>query len=154
MTRLKNMAAYDERALAEVEGEVQPWFFDLEDVSHDPAAGEVLVPFRRWAHDQARRLTRFKREATWYRWFLRVEHVRSFTIEDNAEMGLADFNTVIYDAGERVLTIDCTIPVTMRFEVERLAVHLQETDEVLGLARYRMWGSVTSYNGRVYPLNG
>ena len=161
------IAAHDEPALAAVEAEIHDWFFDLADIHHDRAAGQVLIPFRRWSYEEARPLQSPKRrwpwsalrrlagsrwEAPWYRWFLRIDDVRSFSMTDEAKIGLADFNTVSYD-GERKLTIDCSIPVTMDFEVERLAVHLEETDEVLGRARYRTSGDprfATSYSGELF----
>ncbi len=66
-----------------------------------------------------------------------------------------DFNTVSYDAAERILTIECSIPVTLRFDVDRLAVHVEQTEEILGRARYRTFGDAgaTSYSGEVLPLD-
>jgi hypothetical protein len=163
------LSAHDESALADVEAEIHDWFFDLADVHHDSAAGQVLIPFRRWSYEQAlpisspkrrwpwsalRRLAGTRWEAPWYQWFLRVDGVRSFSMTDEAQIGLADFNTVAFDPRERTLTIDCSIPVTMRFEVERLTVYLEETDEVLGRARYRTSGDprfATWYSGEVFP---
>ena len=52
------LAGYDERTLAEVEGEVHDWFFDVADVRYDRARGEVVVPFRRWSYEQARPVPR------------------------------------------------------------------------------------------------
>ena len=164
------ISAYDEPALAQVEAELHDWFFDLPDVRHDREAEQVVVPFRRWSYDLARPLTSPDRktlrsalrrlagtewEAPWHRWFLRVENVRDLTVRDEARIGSADFNTVSYDAGHRVLTVECSIPVTLRFEVARLAVHVDETDEILGRARYRTFRDptfATSYTGEVLPL--
>ena len=163
------VSAYDEAALAEVEGGIHDWFFDLADVRYDRAARQVLIPFRRWSYEQARRLPPSRRgllwsalgrlspkwEAPWHRWFLRMERVTDFTIRDEAQIGTADFNTISYDSRKQSLTIECSIPVTMRFKVEGLAVHLEETDEVLGRARYRAWRNspfATSYTGEVLPL--
>lgn len=132
---------------------------------------EVLIPFRRWSYEQARPLPRPDRkwpwsvlrrlagtewEAPWYRWLLRVESVRSFTMTDEAQIGMADFNVISHDGRERTLEIECSIPVTMRLGVERLAVHLAETDEVIGRARYRTSGDrspATMSTGELLPLD-
>ena len=164
------ISAYDELALAAVEAEIHDWFFDTADIRHDRPGGQVEVPFRRWSYEQARplpssthrslwsslrRLSGTEWEAPWHRWLLRVENVHNFTMNDEAKIGTADFNTVSYDARERILTVECSIPVTMLFEVERLAVHLEETYEILGRARYRTSadpGFATAYTGEVLPL--
>ncbi len=157
--------------LAEVEAEIHDWFFDLADVEYDRTARRVVVPFRRWSYEEASPLPAAKRrwpwlparllsdtawEAPWYRWRLTVEQVASFTIEDQAQIGTADFNSVAYDPRARALTIDCSLPVTLCFQVDALDVHLEQTAEVLGLARYRTSGDrnfAVSYTGAVLPLN-
>ena len=53
-------------------------------------------------------------------------------IEDEAQIGEADFNTLSYDSSARAVTIDCSIPVTLCFEVDALDVCVEETAEVLG----------------------
>ena len=166
-----HLRARDEDVLTEVEGEVHDWFFDLADVTHDRTERRVVIPFRRWSYDEARPLPAAKSkwpwfvgrrwsptewEAPWYRWLLTVEQVTSLTIEDEAQIGTADFNTVSYDSRARALTIDCAIPVTLCFQVDALDVHVEETTEVLGIARYRTAGgsgSAVSYSGEVLPLN-
>lgn len=161
------LSAYDEAGLTRIESEIHDWYFDLADVTHDRAAGRVVVPFRRWSYELARPLERGGRlrsvlgrlagtrwEAPWHRWFLRIDEVRELAIEDEARIGTADFNTIAYDAERGTLTIECSIPVTLRLEVAGLAVHLEETAEVLGLARYRTAGDpkyAVSYSGEVLP---
>ncbi len=163
--------ARDQRALARIEGELHDWYFDVADVVHQPVQRSVVIPFRRWSYEQAQpveresakgplaRLVRSRVtewEAPWFRWLLRVDEVDRFELTDEAEIGMADFNTVTYRPVDRLLTIECSIPVTIRIGVAQLDVRLEETDEVLGLARYKTWGDSRVANmstGEVMPLH-
>lgn len=40
--------------LDRIDAKIHDWFFDLEDVLFDDARSEVVVPFRRWSHGEAR----------------------------------------------------------------------------------------------------
>lgn len=157
--------------LAVVEGELHDWFFDPEEVRHVAHLQQVVIPFRRWDYSQARelpvppsrsRLWRRKRsagrtkqwEAPFYRWYLYIDHVRSLAIEDEAEIGTADFNTVTFDPREGTLIIECSFPVTLRLDVDDLLVRIEETHELLGMAQYMTSGDplfATAYSGEIFP---
>ncbi|MDX6671355.1 MAG: hypothetical protein QOI91_1718 [Solirubrobacteraceae bacterium] len=83
---------------------------------------------------------------------LRIGDVTSCELVDRAEIGSADFNRVEFDADAGVVTIKCSIPVTISVGVRRLDVSVEETDEVIGLARYTTWLVGDSYTGNVLPL--
>lgn len=165
-----SIVARDQRALARIEGELHDWYFDLADVVHQPVQRSVVIPFRRWSYEQAQpvgrepakgplaRLVRPRAtewEAPWFRWLLRVDDVDTFELTDEAAIGTADFNTVTYRPVDRLLTIECSIPVTIRLGVTQLVVRLEETDEILGLARYKTRGNsrlANVYTGEVMLL--
>jgi hypothetical protein len=142
--------------LDRVTGEIHDAFFDLDDVAFDRDAGQVVIPFRRWSYDEARRVKQSRLgstwEAPWYRWLLRVERVETFDLNDEAQIGDADFGHLSYDEQTRTLTIDCNTPVTISLQVTGLAVTVEETGERLGLARYREVFGGESYSGEVFPL--
>lgn len=48
--------------------------------------------------------------------------------------------------------MDGNIPVTIEVRVHAIAIDVEQTDELLGLARYRTFGSSDSYTGEVFPL--
>jgi hypothetical protein len=164
------LSASDNDGLRDVTGEIHDWFFDLEDVNHDAAARMVVIPFRRWSYEEAvqikaahvakhrkifQTLRSIEWEAPWYRWYLRVEFASGLEIEDEAEVGGADFNAIAFDAARRRVEIKCNLPVTLRIHVDTLSVQLEETDEKIGRARYRTRGDrefATSYSGQVHPL--
>jgi hypothetical protein len=142
--------------LEEVTGEIHDAFFDIDDVVFDRDLAQVVIPFRRWSYDEARRVKQGRLgstwEAPWYRWFLRVERVETFELKDEAQIGDADFGYLSYDEQTRALTIQCNTPVTISLQVAALAVTIEETGERLGLARYREVFGGESYSGEVFPL--
>ena len=157
----------DPSRLEQVSGEVHDWFYDLDDVVYDPWRAELVIPFRRWSYEEARPagprrgLRRLVPrllpawEAPWHRWVLRVGHAHRHAIVDEAGIGGADLCDVTYDAARGVVVVEGTVPVTIEVTVSRLLVSVEETDEVLGLARYRTAGDASlavSYSGRVHPL--
>jgi hypothetical protein len=163
-----NLTITDPDALDEVSGEIHDWFFDIEDVDFDPAHGVLSVPFRRWSYEEARTVsedppaTGWRKlfgsssgkswEAPWYRWILRIHNADSYHLHDGAEIGCADFLHVSYDHASRVVTVEGNIPVTIKASVHALAVQVEQTDELLGIARYRTYGNGDSYTGEVFPL--
>jgi hypothetical protein len=165
MLRLRVTRAED---LEWVAGEIHDWFFDVDDVKFDATRSEAVVPFRRWSTEEARvvetttrslfqRLLRMggrtEWEAPWYRWILRIGHATRCELVDRAEIGSADFYGIEFDAHAGVVTIEGSIPVTISIDVRRLDVGAEETDEVIGLARYTTWSSgADSYTGNVLPL--
>ena len=166
MLRLQATRAED---LERITGEIHDWFFDVDDVTFDAGRSEVVVPFRRWSTDEARVVetpprSLFRRllamggrsewEVPWYRWMLRVKDATSCELGDNAEIGSADFNGVEYDADAGLVTVKGNIPVTISVRVRRLDVRVEETGQVIGLARYTTWPSgAESYTGNVRPLH-
>lgn len=90
-------------------------------------------------------------EAPWYRRVLRIGDARRCELGDLAQIGSADFNVLEFDAEAGVIAIRGNIPVTVTIAVGGLDVSVEETDEVLGLARYTTWRGV-SYTGNVQPL--
>jgi hypothetical protein len=84
---------------------------------------------------------------------LRIGHATRCELVDRAEIGSADFYGIEFDAHAGVVTIEGSIPVTISIDVRRLDVGAEETDEVIGLARYTTWSSgADSYTGNVLPL--
>ena len=51
-----------------------------------------------------------------------------------------------------MLEIRGTIPVTIKIAVRRVNVSVEETREVIGMARYTTWFGGDSYSGKVLPL--
>jgi hypothetical protein len=73
---------------------------------------------------------------------------------DEAGIGSADFDEVSFDPARGVVTVEGSIPVTIEVTVTRLRVSVEETRQVLGLARYRTAGDprfAAMYDGRVHP---
>jgi hypothetical protein len=151
--------------LAEAAGEVHDSFFDVDDVSFDAAARVVVVPFRRWEYDERRpawratggrrRLRRLQEwlhrdelEAPWYRWYLRIGQATAFSLRDQAQIGIADFNQLEYDPRRGLLIVECSSPVTITVTVLALDVTVEQTRELLGLARHTRGGD----DGEVHPL--
>ena len=94
-------------------------------------------------------------EAPWYRWVLRVGEARAHHVTDEAKIGSADFNGVAFDPGRGVVIVEGNIPVTIEVTVSRVRVSVEQTREVLGLARYRTAGDprfAAIYDGRVHPV--
>jgi hypothetical protein len=161
--RMIQLEARDERSLRAISGEVHDWFFDLGDVALHADRRELVVPFRRWEIDEARRiaggrlvdrmLRRTSWEAPWYRWYRRVYDVESYTVADDAAIGGADFNAVIYDAASNVVTIHGDVPVTLDVEIRNLHVSVEQTSDRLGLARYTSWLGGISYSGEIRPVD-
>jgi hypothetical protein len=151
--------------LAEAAGEVHDSFFDVDDVAFDAVSRVVVVPFRRWEYDDRRParqvtrgrpglrrlqewLSRDELEAPWYWWFLRIGQATAFSLHDEAQIGIADFNDLEYDPRRGLLIVECSFPVTISVSVRALDVTVEQTGEVLGLARHTRGGD----NGLVHPL--
>jgi hypothetical protein len=143
-----SILATDADALREVAGEVHDWWFDVDDVTF--ARGEVVIPFRRYEREHVRRRSALEREAPWHRWYLRIGEATSCELVDDAQVGAADLNDLEYDLAGGTLTVECSIPVTITVGVRTLSVALEETAEVLGLARWRAHGWM---DGIVHPLS-
>ncbi len=149
-------------------GEIHDWFFDVDDVRFEEQRSEVVIPFRRWSTEEARVVetaprSLFQRllkmggrtewEAPWYRWVLRIGQATTYNLADAAQIGSADFYGIAFDAETRVVTVEGNIPVTISVGVRRLDVTVEETDEVIGRARYTTWAcGADSYTGTVLPL--
>lgn len=85
---------------------------------------------------------------------LSVGDALEYEIVDKAKTGTADFYGMRYDADRSVVEIACNLPVTISVTVRRLLVLVEQTDEVLGLARYTTWrGGAHSYTGEVLPVD-
>lgn len=91
-------------------------------------------------------------EAPWYRWHLRIRSAGSYRLQDDAQIGCADFFGISYDPARSTLIVDGNIPVTIEVRVRSIAIDVEQTDELLGIARYRTCGSSDSYTGEVIPL--
>jgi hypothetical protein len=93
--------------LRAVAGEIHDHWFDLDDVSFDAQAREVLIAFRRFEREERRELARSGRpllgrllratsvvsvEAPWHRWWLRIGQATSCDIvdEDRVAGGTAE----------------------------------------------------------------
>lgn len=137
-------------------GAIHDAFFDLADIAFHRDAGRVVIPFRRWKSEEARRVSEgllgSTWEAPWYRWFLRIERVQSFELNDEAQIGYADFDEVSYDEQTSKVIIECAFPVLISVQVADLAVTVEETGERLGLARYRTLLGGESYSAEVQPI--
>ncbi len=163
-----NLAVTDASALDEVSGEIHDWFFDVEDIAFDRQAAALTIPFRRWSYEEARLVgedppvrgwrkifgttTAKSWEAPWYRWVLRIRSADSYRLQDDAQIGCADFNEISYDPARSTLIVRGNIPVTIEVRVRAIAVEVEQTDELLGIARYRTRGCSDSYTGEVIPL--
>lgn len=149
-----------------VSGEIHDSFFEADDIRFDEAASELTVPFRRWSYEEARvmrrerhglldRLLRTDRvtwRAPWYRWNLLIRNVVRHHVDDGAEIGGSSFDYIDYDPEAKLLTIEGNVPFTVTATVTSLSVSVTETDEVLGQAEYRTYGSSDSYTGAILPL--
>jgi hypothetical protein len=158
----------DAADLDEVNGEIHDWFFDIEDVAFDRQAAELTIPFRRWSYEEARLIgedppvtgwrklfgttTAKSWEAPWYRWVLRIQNADSYRLQDDARIGCGDFNEISYDLARSSLIVRGSIPVTIEARVHAIAVSVEQTNELLGIARYRTFGGSDSYTGEVLPL--
>ena len=146
------VTATDPSELDRINDEVHDWFYDPDDVRFDRQSSEVVVPFRRWNRAEAQvvpvakaRPTRWLRrpfstdwEVPWHRWILRIHKARSYDLVDKAGIGTADLNVVRYDPEARVVTVVGAL-VTISVPVSQLRVSVEETDQVIGLARYSTW---------------
>jgi len=164
---LLSLRATDSAGLLEVTGEIHDWYFDTDDIAFDPLAAELAIPFRRWSYEEARVVAvdpprrtwlglgpplpvdRRGRTwtAPWYRWYLRIRGVRRYSVDDEAEIGLADFDQITCSEG--TLRIECNIPVTILVHVSTVDVQLEETANRLGYARYHSTEGAMSYDGHV-----
>lgn len=158
----------DAADLDEVTHEIHDWFFEIEDIAFDRQAAELTIPFRRWSYEEARLIgedppvTGWRRlfgtttakswEAPWYRWVLRIRNAEGYRLQDDARTGCADFYEISYDPPRSSLIVEGNIPVTIEVRVGAIAVDVEQTDELLGIARYRTFRSSDSYTGEVIPL--
>jgi len=166
---MPNLVVTDRQDLHRVNAEIHDWFYDIEDIAFDPARSELTIPFRRWSYEEARLVsedpppTGWRRllgatatkhwEAPWYRWFLRIQNATSYHLQDDARIGDADFDEVTYDPGRSTVTIEGNLPVTIEVRVHTLAIEVEQTYELLGIARYRTTENSDSYTGQVFPLS-
>lgn len=164
-----NLTATTLEALDEVDSQIHDSYYDIEDVSFDAASGKLTIPLRSWPYEEARVVredpapTGWRRifgaaptqswEAPWYRWFLRIENVESYELEDHAEIGLADFDVISYDEARSTVTIEGNLPITIEASVTTLSVTLEQTGQMLGICRFETEGSASTFTGTVFPAS-
>lgn len=164
-----NLTVTDATDLDQANGEIHDWFFDIEDIAFDRQGAELTIPFRRWSYEEARLIgedspvTGWRKlfgtiaakswEAPWYRWILRIRDADSYRLQDGAQIGCADFDDISYDPTRSTLVVTGNVPVTIEVHVHAIAVDIEQTDELLGIARYRTYsGGGDGYTGEVFPL--
>ncbi len=163
-----NLTITDPDTLGEISGEIHDSYFDIEDVEFDAANSVLTIPFRRWSDEEARLVgedppaTGWRRlfatvlekswEAPWYRWILRIHHANSYELRDGARIGGGDFHEISYDPARNLVIVDGNLPVTIEARVQALAVQVQQTDQILGIARYSTTANTESSSNKVFPL--
>jgi len=109
-------------------------FFDLDDIVFDPPPGVLSFRFRRpLSNKKGLRLSDFisrSKDLPAQECFLRIHHVRSYSIDDKEKVGSYDFNVLDYNPKASCIFIRTGIPVDIRVAVSGFEVSVEETDDL------------------------
>ncbi|HSL82622.1 MAG TPA: hypothetical protein VLF66_07580, partial [Thermoanaerobaculia bacterium] len=101
-------------------------WFDLDDVTFDEATSTLEIRFSRPALEAgapASGWALFRRvDVPYVASFLRIQHVRSWALEDTERIGSYDFNELRFDEGKLRIKITTGVPLSLSADVERLEV--------------------------------
>lgn len=109
-------------------------WFNANAISYDKESRTLSIPFARESEN---------REIVWRWWFLkrvkrfytecllRIHHVDSYVVEDEAQVGTYDFNEIEYNAGLKEIRITTGVPIEMRMTVQQLKISVEESEKVI-----------------------
>jgi hypothetical protein len=114
-------------------------WFESAAITFDPLSGELRVPFEVEVSEDARMVRNWiitrRFEVPVVLGVLRIGSVLSYRIDDDAEVGRYDFNTIEYDPRASRLRITTGVPMLLEAIVERFSVSVEVTDEVVSKKR-------------------
>lgn len=114
-------------------------WFEAAAVTFDPQSGELRIPFLFEVSEDARVLRDWivvrRLEAPVVAAVLRIGWVVSYRVEDDEKVGKYDINTIEYDPRASRVRITTGIPMQLEANVERFAVSVEVTDEVVTTKR-------------------
>lgn len=116
--------------LAPVNQFIHDEWFDVDEIVFDEGAGVVTIPFTRPAQEQqGHRIGRVGRlyqvEVDKCESYLRIYHVRHWSVEDSQLVGRYDFNEVKYDPESKIVRITTGVPIVLLAEVGELEVSVE-----------------------------
>lgn len=140
---MKTLAISNPQELPRIQEYVHDTWLDLTQLSHAGRGHSLVLPLaRKIAKPIGRRRLLGKVEWRTLRSWLTIGAVISLEVKDQADVGGAYVNEVVFDEEASMVTVTSDMPVAVRARVETLKITVEETDEVLdaGFGR-RLWAS-------------
>lgn len=114
---------------------VHDHWFSLEDIGFDETTSKLRIRFSRPQLHPDRKVTGRallgKVDIPYVECFLRIEHVRSWHLEDTQHIGRYDFNVVSFDEAMQRVRVTTGVPLILHADVEALDVSVVVSDVVV-----------------------
>jgi len=115
---------------------------DIEEVQFDAKAETLELPFEQAVWRERALERRGWLLSTWTypvkMWVLRIRHVTSHKVHDEAQIRRVELGTVEYDESAHQVKILSEFPVVITARVRELEIEVEETDTVLQRKRIRL----------------
>lgn len=130
---MKTISISEIEQIGEILDYVHDRYFDLDKVNFDKEKKILSIPLTIVLEDKIKEEKKYFIVSTWRNPIVEAElifkNVTGFTIEDKAEIGEADINT-IYQEGEQLI-IKCGIPVIIKLSVTSCEIECVASDKVI-----------------------
>jgi len=94
-------------------------WFEVQDIRFDEDHALVLIPFDRVEDTPPKKLLSFGRSSVsdTVPWVLEIRQAKRFDLHDTEQVGLYDFNEILYEPEKQLITITTGIPLDFTVEV-------------------------------------
>lgn len=110
-------------------------WFDLDDVAFDEATSTLQIQFSRPRLEAGKAASGWsllrRVEVPYVESFLRIHHVRNWTLNDTQQVGSYDFNELRFDEAKQRIRVATAIPLELYADIEAFEVSVAVTDKVV-----------------------
>lgn len=134
MTRLTVITSAED--VSSVVDVIHDCWFEKDDITYDLSTRLLRIKFRK----QCLSAMRTESGGLFYRrsrvplleCWLKIQHVKEYSVDDRAQVGRYDFDQLSYEAATKTVRITAGVPITIKALVDRFEVSVEQTDTVSG----------------------
>ena len=130
---MKEISITEIGRVGEILDYVHDRYFDLDKIEFDEKKRTLMIPLSVILADKTKKKRKFLILSTWRNSVVKAKlifkNVIDYTIEDKAQIGEADINTIYWEGKQ--LIIKCGIPVVVRLNVTACSIEFIASDDVI-----------------------